>query len=459
MEEKYETGQGVTPPENNRKTAPGGGPAADNKETAPAVNPLPASSASAPETPADAASAGPAPSAGGDPAPEEAGASVPPEEGGEEGEYGCITAFPADLSREEYVDFNIVVSQTSGLLRFRKGQIVFFSVLAVLSVVMMVLDVAAAGSLDPVLVLLVLFLLAAAGLLFIGVPRYVRSSAEKSYDQSILNGYCYYGEIRVYPDRLEKRGKNTAVIRFAENAVFLENTRMMALLAPGMPAIVLPARCMTPAAAEGVRRAVLPGIPPARQKLLGRLIPQADAPIPPPVETAADAEETELFALEVDYTKEEFVRIVTDTALRAFLKLLPVYSGMSVLAGLMFGLMNGLPIGIASFLLLIGLLFALNVLTARGRAARSYALMPEGAKRVRVGFSDWGITVKSERPGESTRFVWQAVERAVERPESVEFYTATAFLRIPKRCIPQLEELKRLVDAHVRSKKPKKAGK
>ena len=364
---------------------------------------------------------------------------------------GCIAAFPADLSREEYIDFNIVVSQNSGLLRFRKGQIILFSVLAVISVAMMVIDIVLAGSLDPVLVLLVIFLIAAAGILFIGIPRYVRSSAEKAYDQSLLNGYSYYGEVRVYPDRVEKRGKNTVVIPFAQNAVFLENRRMMALLAPGMPAIVLPARCMTPEAAEGMRRAVLPGIPPARQKLLERMVPLADAPLAPPHEAAAQAEDTELLAVDVEYTKEEFVRIVTDTALRAFLKLLPVYSGMSLLAGLMFGLMNGPVVGIASFLLLIGLLFALNVLTARARAVRSYALMPDSAKRVRVSFTDKGITVKSERPGESMRFVWKAVERAVERQDSVEFYTATSFLRIPKRCIPQMEELRTLVDSHRRS--------
>lgn len=367
---------------------------------------------------------------------------------------GCIAAFPADLNREEYIDFNITVSQISGLLRFRKGQIILFSVLAAVSVVMMIFDIVMAGSLDPVLVLLVIFLIAAAGILFIGIPRYVRSSAEKAYDQSLLNRYSYYGEVRVYPDRVEKRGKNTVVIRFAENAVYMENRRMMVLLAPGTPAIVLPARCMTPAAAEGMRRAVLPGIPMPRQKLLDRMEPLAEVPLPPPHE-AVEPEETELFAVDVEYTKEEFVKIVTDTALRAFMKMLPVYSGMSVLAGLMFGLMNGLPFGIASFLLMIGLFFALNVLMARGKAVRNYTLMPDSGKRLRVSFSDRGLTVKSERPGESMRFVWKAVERAVERPESVEFYTATSFLRIPKRCIPQFDQLKALVDAHVHPRKSK----
>ncbi len=52
---------------------------------------------------------------------------------------GCLAAFPADLN-EEYIRFNEEVSRTSGLLRFRKGQIILFAVMAVLSLGMMILD-------------------------------------------------------------------------------------------------------------------------------------------------------------------------------------------------------------------------------------------------------------------------------------------------------------------------------
>ena len=433
-----------------------------NKEAAPADPPAPAESLPAGMPPAGMPPAG-MPPAGTPPAgmPDagEGEPSVPPEApaGGEAPfDDGCIAAFPADLTREEYIDFNVVVSQTTGLLRFRKGQMILFGVLGAMSLCMVILDIVTLGSLDPVLVLLILFLVAAAGILFFGIPRYVRSTAAKAYDQSILNGYSYYGEIRAYPDRVEKQGKNTVVIPFAQNAAYIENERMMILLSPGTPSIVLPARCMTPAAAEGIRRAVLPGIPAPRQKLAARLIPLAQAPLSPPEQAAEEEEEIERLAVDVEYTKEEFVKIVTDTSRHAFTKMLPLYCGMSLLAGLMFGLMNGPVIGALSFLLIIGLLYALNIGPARGRASRSFAMMPEGANHLRISFSDQGLTVRSERPGESMRLVWKAVERAVEQPDCVEFYTATTFLRIPKRCIPALEELKTLVDAHVRPKKPKR---
>lgn len=369
---------------------------------------------------------------------------------------GCIAAFPADLNREEYIRFNEEVSRTSGLLRFRKGQIILFAVMAVLSLGMMILDGVLARTVDPVLALLVVFLAVSGVLLFYEIPRYVRKTAEKAYDQSMLNGYSYYGLIRVYPDRVEKEGENRTTILLRENAVYIETRDMMILLAPNTPAIVLTARCLTPADADGVRRAVLPGVPLPRQRLTERMIPLADRPIPPPEKAEAEEQETELFALDVDYTKEEFVKIVTDTALRSYLKMLPIYSGLSLLAGLIFGLMNGLGVGIASFLLISGVLFALNVLTARGKAVRAYDSMPEGSERIRVGFSEQGLTVRSARPGESLRFVWRAINRAVERPDSVEFYTPTSFLRIPKRCIPQMEELKTLVDAHVQPKTGRK---
>lgn len=369
---------------------------------------------------------------------------------------GCLAAFPADLNREEYIRFNEEVSRTSGLLRFRKGQIILFAVMAVLSLGMMILDGVLARTVDPVLMLLILFLAASGVLLFYGMPRYVRKNAEKAYDQSVLNGYSYYGLVRVYPDRLVKEGKNRTTIFFRENAVYIETRDMMILLAPNTPAIVLTARCLTPENADGVRRAVLPGVPLQRQRLTGRMIPLADRPISAPEERGTEKQETEIFALDVDYTKEEFVKIVTDTALRSYLKVLPIYSGLALLAGLIFGLMNGLGVGIASFLLISGVLFALNVLTARGKAVRSYDVMPEGSEQIRVGFSEQGLTIRSARPGETLRFVWKAIDRAVERPDSVEFYTPTSFLRIPKRCIPQMEELRALVDAHVRPEKGRK---
>ena len=44
------------------------------------------------------------------------------------------------------------------------------------------------------------------------------------------------------------------------------------------------------------------------------------------------------------------------------------------------------------------------------------------------------------------RIPWKAISRAVERPDRVDFYTHSLAVTLPKRCIEDLDALKRLVD-------------
>lgn len=45
--------------------------------------------------------------------------------------------------------------------------------------------------------------------------------------------------------------------------------------------------------------------------------------------------------------------MVGDSALRAYLKMLPVYSGVSVVSGILFGLVSGIPAGLAAFVIVM----------------------------------------------------------------------------------------------------------
>lgn len=358
-------------------------------------------------------------------------------------------AFPVDLSREEYIAFNLLLAKNGGVLRFRRSQLAIFGLLLGFSVAMLLVEAIRFGTLDAVLILVVAFIVLAGGFLLFGMPAYVKYSAGKAYDQSVLGGHEYYGMVYVYPDRLEKVGGGvTSAVRFSENAAYFETGDMMVLLASGSRAIVLPARCLTAEDAETVRRAVLAGVAPMRQRLLGRLRPGAAHRLPPPP-AARDEQDREWLALAVEYTPEEFLKMVSDTALRAYVRLLPLYSGVSVVSGVLFGLLSGIPAGLVTFVVIMLGLFLLNTAGVKARARRSLAVMPEDGLRIRLTLTDRGLVASGTRPGQETRLAWVSIQHAVDREDCVEFYNSRVFIRIPKRCIPDMEELRRVVDAHM----------
>lgn len=396
---------------------------------------------------------------------------TPPDDNGKDLPAGAVAQFGADLSREEYVRFNVIAAKTAGMLRHQRMTVILLGATMALSLMLIVSD-ALAGVVDPVMMVVVIFLLlAGVGLLF-GLPAFVRRGAGRTYDQTLMNGYRFYGTVTVYPDRLEKRcDGETARIVYAQ-AAYIETADQLILMAPGAKAIVLPARCLTAEDAERLRRTVLPSIPPVRQRLLGRFVPAAARRMEPPAagemgedgrtawENAAGREEAEpLFQIAVDYTDEEFKKIAFDSALRTYTRMLPLYSGVSLFTALMFGLMSSLLTGIVLFLLLMALFFASNVLLPRSRAARMLRIAPEQNLSLYLSFSDTGIQARAPEgtgpagASSASRIAWATVNRAVERPDSVEFYAGNQFLRVPKRCIPNLELLKELVDRHVKPKK------
>lgn len=369
---------------------------------------------------------------------------------GDSPEGNGMVRFGADLNKEEYIRFNEIMARTGGILRHRKGQAVFFGVMLAFSLAMLATEWVLVREIDFLIILLMVFTTLAGGLLLFGMPVYVRRTAAGAYDRSLLNGYTYAGTISVYADRVEKdNGHNAAVVKFAENAGYIETADMMILFAPASRSIVLPARCLTASDADALRRVVLPGIPPARQRLLDRLVPRAQERMASPEPAEREEQAEALITVSFTYTREEFLKMVTDSSLRVFCKFLPVYGIIAAFSALMFGLLGGIAVGLLSFLLLVGMMLLLNVGGNRVRAARSYDRMPQEGKTLRVVFSEEGIVASSPGPGEEIRMAWGGVTRAVERPGDVEFYSGNACLRIPKRCVPDMEELRRLADAHV----------
>ena len=307
----------------------------------------------------------------------------------------------------------MLLANNGGMLRFRKGQLVIFGLMMAFSLVMLAVEFFVFQSLDVVMILVVAFIALTGGFLLFGMPAYLRRNAGRAYDQSVLGGHEYYGMVYVYEDRLEKvSGGTVNRVYYGENAAYIETGDMMVLLASSSRAIVLPARCMTREDAELVRRTVLPRIPPMRQRLLSKMVPQASQRMaPPPAEGESHLDE-ELMAFSVTYTPEEFLKLVGDTTTRSFLRMLPVFSALSLFSGVMFGLLSGIGVGVGAFLLILGVLFLLNVVLPRSRAKRSLETMQQDAMTIRLSLTERGLVGSSVRPGEETRIAWVSLQHA-----------------------------------------------
>lgn len=359
-------------------------------------------------------------------------------------------SFPVDITREEFIRFNLIVSKSTGLMRFRNGQMILFGILGVLSLLSVLSDAVTYQRADGIMIFLVFFIAVMEGILLFGMSSYIKRTSGRAYDQTILTGNSYYGRVSVYPDRVEKQNANLkTTIPFQPQTMYIETRQMMILLFPNTPAIVLTATCLTKENADAVRKAVMTGLPATRQKLVDRMVPLAKTPIAPPSSEKGREPEAEQMHVDVTYTQDEFIKLATDTAEMGFMKALPLYSGLSTMTGLLFGLLYNFGVGIFVFILTVGGIFAVNILGVRAKANRSYQQMTESGTRIGISFTVKGITVRSPTTRESIGMIWESITRAVERREYIEFYTRTAFLRIPKHCIENIGLLKEIVDSHI----------
>ena len=155
----------------------------------------------------------------------------------------------------------------------------------------------------------------------------------------------------------------------------------------------------------------------------------------------------------VVYTTQEFMKLVRDTGMRSFIKLLPLYSAVALMSAVVFGLMAGPGASVIAFASVIAALFLFILLSNNARARTILARATPEMMTIEYHFTDLGLTARSPKSQQNVRFGWAAVRRAVERTDSVEFFTDTSFIRIPKRCIPDMNVLRGLVDAHVKPPK------
>ena len=148
----------------------------------------------------------------------------------------------------------------------------------------------------------------------------------------------------------------------------------------------------------------------------------------------------------MEYTEKEFIRLMTASSVDGFIKNLPNLGFFAFLLAMSFELWMGLP-GVPVFLLVVLGMFLAGYFTSRARAGQVIRMSGGEALRLSVDFTPSGLTLRGSAGKEKElRIRWKAISRAVERPDRVDFYTHSLAVTLPKRCIEDLDALKRLVD-------------
>ena len=364
-----------------------------------------------------------------------------------------LAAFPVDISRDEFVRFNMLVSRQGGALSFQKSRYGFLLAFGVISLSMILVDIIYYNRVDPVNAMMLVFFAASSAIAAFSFSYRIKSAAENTYNLTLQSGQGYYGIVSVYPDRIEKRNDSGALVSLElPQASYIETREMMIISAPLKPYIVLPSRCLTPDDAEAVRRAVFAAVPVPRQRIISSFEPAAKEHIVRP-ETGAfelDKVEEDAITVDVSYTREEFVKIAVDSALRNYLKFLPFFSVMSLISALMLWLLFSFWVGIAAYVIFNAGLIGFNLYSAKTRSARLYDSLPQA--RLTACFTEDGITLKAAGGGQRAAVKWGSITRAVERPDSLDFYSKAIFIRIPKRCVGDLSGLLEFINSHYKKK-------
>ena len=378
------------------------------------------------------------------------GSEKPPQDAGSYPEDGQELAIPVNLYREEYIRFSETVFRLQNRRR-RMWQALVISLLLIGCIGLLLIEGLAYGEWNYSLFFFVILMAAGSGFLFVGWPLLIRRSAGKSYDRTCAAGYSFDGVVHLYNNRVEKvTARGRAVIHFGENALYLETTDMIALLSPASKAIVLPARCLTADDAAMVKQRLLPNIAAVHRMVVRQVVPLAherQQAVQSDV-GAYEQEEQEPIILHVRYTGEEYLGLIKDINRRSFIRTIPFSGGLACVLGVIGWLIGGPLDGLMMFILSVAVSVGIMLMNRR-RAKHMIGRIEPADMQVQFRLSEKAVSMRVNS-GQEARLEWGQIAHAVERPDCVEFYgSGNAFWRIPKRCIPDMDGLRQLVNRHV----------
>lgn len=356
-----------------------------------------------------------------------------------------ITEYPVDLTRDEYVRSQELLSRRGGsAMGTRWISVAMLAVCVIVSIVNFI----EFRAIDWSLVSLLLLLVVSEIWILIDLPKQLRRRSENAYDATVYGGYSFTGTVSVESDAVRKRTATaTAVIPYEQCRLFLENRDMMIFCGADGKSIVIPARFLTEETAESTRKIALSQIPVMRQVLLQKVQPVAQ---PDAVQDMAAKSEDVLLTLDVDYTDSEIVSLAGEGAIQHFVRTLPNRMLLAtMLSSVGFFMANIRPLPL--FLLVMVILFLFSFITARIKMRRTITRTERDVCRIRIEFTDQSVRLLGKAQAtRSLRIPWQYITRAVNCRDTVELHAGgDKQLTIPKRCIPDFDELSAVVDNHM----------
>ncbi len=345
------------------------------------------------------------------------------------------TPYWVDLTREEYVNYSLQMARAFGAMRSRTVQLISSLVCCGVLVALTAYDMYLFGKPDWLLIGLCVALVAIAIGFWLYVPHRLRRRAVAEYDRMIECGYNYCGELQVSDSEVVKIGDEmTTRVRLDEHALFMESAEALVFIGSEQRGIVLPARCLTKEMADRLRQAA-DRLPPASRRFFGRICPQGQLVTP-----AAPPEQTVLWEQTILYNPQETLDILKARTVQQFWIRMPHFTVMSTVLALIFGWSDtSIWPCVLVFLGALALLTVFNLVIPYSRLRKmqqmGYAPTPNSALQVKL--TDRGV-----RMLEGDRFAcapWSQIEHVYDRGDYAEMLWKQHFLRIPKRCIPDIE--------------------
>ncbi len=339
-----------------------------------------------------------------------------------------------DLTREEYINYSMQIARAFGPMRARTGQLIASLACCGLVAALTIYDMYMFGQPDWLLIALSVAMAVVAIGFWLYVPHRLRRRAGTEYDSMIECGYSYCGELYIGDTEITKVGEElTTRVRLDRSAVFMESADMLVFIGSEQRAIVLPARCLTKETADRLRQAADKLLPTSR-RFFGRIQPQGQV-VTPPVREPQNV----LWEQSIQYDPQETLSILKARTLQQFWTRLPHFALMSMLVAVAFGWSDtSIWPCVLTFLGALGLLAVFNLVMPLSRLSRMTKMgyAPSPAAALQVKFTDRGV-----RMLEGERFAcapWSQIEHVYDRGDYAEMLWKQHFLRIPKRCIPDI---------------------
>ena len=354
---------------------------------------------------------------------------------------GGLYRMPVDLTQEEFVRFHLLFHKKFGRLKMQKPAVVMFTLYMLYFLVMMGQLWMETGEFPLAMVCVCVLFAASMAVTMVMLPRRMSKAAENNYRVCEKNGY--YGECTLTAAEIRKdTGDSEEVMPLTERTLYVETADGMAFLmmTGEHKTIFLPARCMTEEAAKAVRDIVFAPSCRIQRRVIARMTALADKPME---RRLLFEEAPTLYTVDVVYEESELKKLGSDHAWHRFGKGIPLFLSVALFLGAAMAMaFEEVFAGLVTIPAAV-LLYLLAMLLRARRDVQN--ICRAGRQRLTLAVTQQSLTFR-QPPAAPTTVLWKHVERAVETPDSVEFYYGGSFMRVPKRAIDDMDTFRRIVD-------------